>query len=418
MSQASLNPSAVPLESTSFDPGLRIRLSVMMFLQYAVWGAWYSVLNVYLAKLGFSGSEIGWAYATVSIASIFSPLVFGQIADRWVAAQYLLVVLHLAGAVMLFLMTRFETFGPFFACALVYALLYMPTLSLTNALALHHIRDAGRHFPGVRVFGTIGWIVIGLFVGWYLNQSSSAPVLAAAVLSIITGVYCLTLPHTPPKGKAGETLPFIRALGLLKERVFALFIFVSFILAVVLAGYFLLTGRFLDAIGVKKIAAVMTVGQMSEMILLPLLPVFLRFWGMKWTLMLGMAAWGVRYWLFSIGHPMAVIYIAIALHGVCYDFFFVAAYIYVDSKAGQEIRASAQALFNLVVMGLGMFLGTLFFGVLSDRYSEKVGEVTKVDWHTVWAFPILGAIVVLVIFFIGFREKKASAEGAQAAPAA
>jgi MFS family permease len=345
------------------------------------------VLAIYLGKLGFSGTQIGAVYGTMALASIFSPIVFGQIADRWLPTQHLLAGLHLGGAVMLYMVTRFSAFTPFYVCVLIYGVLFIPTISLTNALSFHHIQDAARHFPSMLACG----------------------------LSVILGVYCLILPHTPPRGRPGDALPFVKAVGLLRESRFSLFIVVSFILSIVLAGYFSFTPPFLksEAVNMERVApvaSIMTVGQFTEMLLLPFLPFFLKRIGMKWTLALGMAAWGIRYAIFSLGLPLPAIILAIALHGICYDFFFVAAYIHVDNQATGDMRASAQALFNIVTMGLGMWLGNMAFGALNDHFTTGAGTPAEaVAWQPFWAYPALGVLMVLIVFALGFREKKPAA---------
>ena len=386
------------------DPGLRIRLSIMMFIQYAAWGAWWSVLSIYLGEIDFKPEQVGDVYATVAIASIIMPLLIGQLADRWVPTQYLLSALFLAGAAALYAVTQYTEFATFYWLVLVWALLYVPTITLTNSLSFHHVPDAAKYFPGIRVFGTIGWIVSGVFVGFNLDDTTAQPIYLACILSAVMGVYCLLLPHTPAPGKGGDLLPFVKALGLLRNKAFALFILVSFCTSVVLAGYFTFAGQFLKHIEMPNIAAVMTVGQVTEMILLPFLPFFLKHLGMKRTLALGMAAWGVRYAIFGIGHPPWFIIGGIALHGICYDFFFVAAYIHVDNQADKTMRASAQALFNIVTMGLGMWLGNKIFGQLVAYCTDADTEI--VDWTTVWTWPAVGVVVCLIIFYLGFKEQK------------
>jgi nucleoside transporter len=393
-------------ELASLPPALRIKLSVMMFLQYAIWGAFWVVLGIYLGKIDFDPGQIGKIYATTAIASIVSPLIFGQIADRWVATEYLLVGLHVAGAALLYLATRFTDFDAFRAIMLGWALLYIPTISLTNALSLHNVPNAAKHFPGIRVFGTIGWIAAGLFVGAALDDTTSQPILLAALLSAIMGVFCLFLPHTPPTGKPGEAFAFVRAFNMFREPSFTVFMIVSFILSIVLSGYYAFTGPFLKDINIERVAPVagiMTIGQFSEMLLLPFLPLFLRHFGMKWTLVIGMAAWGLRYGVFSLGNPLWLVIASLALHGLCYDFFFVAAYIHVDNKASVQIRASAQALFNLVVMGLGMWIGNEVFGWLVKRFT---GPEKIVNWSQVWFYPTVVVVVALVMFIAGFRERR------------
>ncbi len=405
-------PEVLSFAPANQPPGvpmpLRIKLSIMMVLQYAAWGAWWTVLSKYLAATGFSGPQIGAIYGTTAIASIFSPIIFGQIADRWMPTQFLLAGLHLGGAALLYLSTRYAAFDPFYYTVLAWALLYIPTVSLTNSLSLHHLPDASRDFPGIRVFGTIGWIVAGLIVGLQLNESSTQPIMLACGLSAVLGLFCLLLPHTPPTGKAGDALPFIKAFALLKDGVFATFLLVSFIVSVVLAGYYAFTAIYLADVGIQKAAAVMTVGQFTEMLLLPFLPLLLRSIGMKWTLALGMAAWGVRYGIFAFSPPVALVVLGVALHGICYDFFFVAAYIHVDNQASRDIRASAQALFNLVTMGLGMWVGNIFFGRLVERSTSASG----VNWMHVWGLPTIGVVVALAIFAATFKVRRKPAEPA------
>jgi len=397
--------------NAALDIRLRLRLSAMMFLQYATWGAWWVVLAIYIKEIGFTPEEIGRVFATTAIASMFSPLFFGQIADRWVPTQYLLAVLHLGAGGALFLATRYTSFWPFYICVLTWSLLYIPTISLTNSLSFHQIPDADKHFPGIRVFGTIGWIVAGWMVGLAgLDEGSTQPILFAGGIAVILGFYCLFLPHTPPSGKAGDTLPPLKALGLLRDGNFVLFIGVSFIISVILAGYFVFTSVFLsDApLKVKNVAPLMTVGQCAEIIFLIFLPFFLKRLGMKWTLTLGIGAWGLRYAIFSCSHWVWLAVIGIALHGICYDFFFVASYIHTDNQAAKDIRASAQALFNFVTMGVGMFLGSELFGHLVGVYTEN--EVT--DWTRVWAYPALASVVVLAIFILFFKEKRKAVDNA------
>ena len=418
----SLNGSVPAAPSTGVSATLRLRLSLMMLLQYMIWGAFWSVLSKYLGVLEFTGAQIGAVYGTTAVASMISPLIFGQIADRWVPTQYLLGALHLLGAASLLLVTRFTGYSAVYGCVLAWALLYFPTISLTNSLSFHQISDVGRYFPGIRVFGTIGWIAAGWLVfNFGLDESSYQPILLAAGLSAVSGLYFLTLPHTPPSGKAGETFPALRAIALLKDPSFAVFVFVSFLIAIVLAGYFVFTGPFLEHVGAKlgvsymsHAAPLMTLGQFSEMILLLMLPFFLKHMGMKKTLLIGMGAWGLRYAIFSLGQPAWAVVGAILLHGICYDFFFVAAYIHTDNQAGKDMRASAQAMFNFVVMGAGMLVGSVAFGGLFDHYSTEVvqaGEkVLQTDWTTMWLYPAVGAVIALVIFALAFKPNKQEPE--------
>jgi nucleoside transporter len=409
------------LEPPGLDLNTRFRLSAMMLLQYATWGMWWVVLSMYIKTLAFTDPQVGWIYATMAIASIVSPLVFGQIADRWLPTQYMLAGMHIAGGGLLLLITQQEEFTSFFICVQLYALIYIPTISLTNSLSFHHVPDAEKHFPSIRVFGTIGWILAGLFVGRYLFEASAQPIFAAAISSFVLGAYCLTLPNTPPSGESTETLAFLRAFHMLKDKTFLLFIIVSFIISIILAGYFSFASLFLQDLNFDTIsehagvATFLAIGQVTEMLLLPFLPFFLKRIGMKRTLALGMAAWGIRYGLFAAGGPIPLIIFGIALHGICYDFFFVAAYIHVDNRASRNMRASAQAFFNLVTMGLGMLFGNYVFGQLKAGFTREIPAtlpaaektVEQTDWSSVWTYPAIAVIVVLIIFMIGFREKSA-----------
>jgi len=297
----SSGPNA-PAPPTGLGAKLRTQLSIMMLLQYALWGAWWSVLGKYISALEYGGTEIGRIYATTAIASIISPLVFGQIADRWISTQYLLAGLHLAGAVVLYLATLYTDFGVIYTFVLIWAILYVPTISLTNALSFHHIPDAARFFPSIRVFGTIGWIVAGLTVTIVgLDEETVEPILLAAGISFALGLYCLTLPKTPPKGDTGVAFPPLQAIGMLRDTQFAFFIIVSFLISMALAAYFAFCSVFLGAppLNIESAAGIMTIGQFSEMLLLPLLAFFIRKFGMKWTLLIGMLAWSVRYGIFA-----------------------------------------------------------------------------------------------------------------------
>ncbi len=404
MAQTGPSPDAAAAKQQVLALPLRTKLSLMMFLQYAVWGAWFSVIGKYMVQLGFDAIEITRVYATLSVASIISPLVFGQIADRYLPTQYLLAMLHLAGAGALFVATRYTEFGNFYFWILAYMLLYVPTISLANSLSFHHVPDASKHFPGIRVFGTIGWIVTGLIVGFTLNEQSTEPILLAAGLSVVLGLYCLVLPHTPPTGKPGDTWPPVRALAMLRDGQFATFVTISFFMAILLSGYFAFTAIYLGAAprNVERVAAWMTLGQCSEMILLPLVPFFLKYLGMKRTLLLGIAAWGIRYGIFSLGEPAGLILGSLVLHGICYDFFFVAAYIHTDGQAPKDIRASAQALINFIIMGLGMLVGNELFGKLG-QYCTHDGVM---DWQSFWRYPAIAVVIPLGLLLIGFQDKK------------
>lgn len=389
--------------------GLRINLSIMMFLQFAVWGAWFVVLGNYLKALHFDGSDIGSIYATMSLGAILSPMFIGQIADRYFSSERLMAVLHLLGAAILYQLAWTTAPSAFYWTALVYALVYSPTLSLSNSIAFTHLPDAARDFPGIRVLGTIGWIAAGLIVGRTLSIESNQPLLLASSFSAVLGLASFFLPHTPPTGKAGDALPFLRALDLLKERSFAVFFGVSFVITIVLAFYYSFTSLYLEKqIGVKDVASTMTIGQWAEMLLLPALPFFLARLGMKWVLAMGMLAWGVRYAIFALGQPEPsllywVVIASLALHGICFDFFFAAGFIHVDNESPSEIRASAQALFSFLTYGFGMWLGSELSGRLNSFYTTKVDGAEVTNWNAFWTVPSIGVFVCLAIFVLFFR---------------
>ncbi len=438
------------LGAPPLDAGLRLNLSIMMLLQYAIWGAWFSVLGNRLAAMGLS-EHIGSIFGTMALGTIFAPIVTGQIADRYFSSEKLMAVLHLAGAGFLYWLASIppvppippmltgplfdvakiahdaavqETASKFYWIALAYALIYSPTLALSNSIAFTHLPDGTRDFPGVRVLGTIGWIVAGLAVGLGLRlvyddpKTSDGPLKMAAAFSLVLGLYSFALPHTPPKGKAGDVLPFLRAVRLLKEPSFAVFYSVSFIITIVLAFYYNYTGMYLEKhLGVKDVASTMTIGQWSEMLLLPLLPLFLFRLGMKWVLAIGMLAWGLRYGVFAWGGTMELgvffwpVVLSLAFHGVCYDFFFAAGFIHVDNESPSDIKGSAQALFVFLTYGLAMWLGSELSNRVFKHYTTKEpGEGGKLvdvtDWASFWTVPSVGVLIALVLFVAFFRLRR------------
>ncbi|MDB5295773.1 MAG: transporter, partial [Phycisphaerales bacterium] len=378
MAQApALDYAAVPPKEPEFDLGIWARLSVMMFLQFAVWGAWFTVLNLYLGKtLGFSGTQIGSVYGTMALGAIFSMTVAGQLADRVLASEYLMAIFHLAGAVLLFLLARVTSFGGFWWVALAYALMYNPTLALSNAIAFANIKNS-THFAWVRVFGTLGWILAGMSIDFVMPAGSAdtnRPILLAAALSAALGVFSFFLPHTPPSGRKGDGIPFVRAFKLLRDPSFGVFFAVSLLITIALAFYYGFAGSFLDEAKVKNVASVMTIGQWSELLFMLLLPFGIRYLGMKFVLAIGMAAWVVRYYLFSTaadGTHYTLLLLGVALHGVCFDFFLAAGFIHTDTKAPAAIRGSAQALFSFLVYGVGMFLGSEISGRVVSTFTAN-----------------------------------------------
>jgi nucleoside transporter len=384
----------------------------MMFLQYFIWGAWYVTLGTYLSQtLHFNGAEVGLAYGSTAIAAMISPFFMGMIADRFLSTERLLVGLHLTGALLLYTASTMPTFGRFYPVLIGYALLYMPTLALTNSLSFHHLKDPAREFPSIRVLGTIGWIAAGLIVGRLGVEATAIPMRIAASASLLLGLYSFALPHTPP----GPLVRSVRvrdvlgldALTLLKDRSFAVFMLGSFLLCVPLQFYYAFTNLFLNEIGLPEPASKMTLGQVSEIGFMLLLPWFLLRFGSKRVLLVGMAAWSLRYLLFAQGNAGGLawmLYLGILLHGVCYDFFFVAGQIYVNQRANERIRAAAQGLLTFVTLGMGLFIGAGISGRVVDA-NRVVGPAGVVphEWGSVWMVPAGLAAGILLLFASLFR---------------
>ena len=395
----------------------RVKLSVMMFLEYFVWGAWYVTLGTWLGAIGFSGEQIGLTYGTTALAAMISPFFVGMIADRFFATQRLLAILHaLGGLAILYASTR-NTFWPLYTAILIHTLFYMPTLALTNSLSFRQMENPGREFPPVRVLGTIGWIVAGLFVGSLGVEATSTPLQLAAAGSLGLAAFCLALPHTPPQ-KTGRVsvrdVLGLDALALMADRSFAVFVIGSFLVCIPLQFYYAFANPFLNELGVTNAAGKMTLGQMSELVFMLLMPWFFRRLGVKKMLLVGMAAWVTRYALFAHGDngPFVwMLYAGILLHGICYDFFFVTGQIYVDQKAPSNVRAAAQGFITFVTYGVGMLIGSWMSGLVVDAYAITSGGATVGhDWLHIWLVPAAGAAVVLGLFALFFRSPEAAKE--------
>ena len=399
---------------------IRARLCLMMFLEFFIWGGWFVTLGSYLAAaLHASGAQSGLAYSTQSWGAIIAPFIVGLIADRYLNAERMLGALHLAGALLMYALYRAPDFGAFYPCVLGYMILYMPTLALVNAIAFRQMQEPARNFSGVRVWGTIGWIVAGLVISYLFAWDSPAGIsrgllrntfLMCALASLVLGIYSFTLPRTPPRPPTGERLRLSHLLGfdalvLLRQRNFAIFFLASVLICIPLAFYYQNANQFLTEIGLANATGKQTIGQMSEVLFMLAIPLFLRTFGMKTTLLVGMLAWAARYLLFAFGNAQALAFmliIGVALHGVCYDFFFVSGQIYTDSKAGAQHKAAAQGLITLATYGLGMLIGFSAAGLIDDIYA--LGD--RHDWRAIWLYPAAFAALVFVLFAVSFRNEK------------
>lgn len=414
-----------------------VRLSVMMFMQFFVWGSYLVSMGKFLAaKFPSDTSITGQAYGTNSIAGIISPLIVGFIADKLLPGKFALGILHLAGAALLYKASIAETSGDFYWTLLAYSLCYMPTLGLANSVTFGQLSAPEKQFPAIRVWGTIGWIAAGLAVVYVLgpmaNKNTAAgaaavdagatalPFQMGAIVSAVLGAFCFTLPGEAPQEKKGTTVAGalgLDAAKLLTDPSFLVFALCSFLICIPLAIYYGWTNRFIAEAGVAGSEGKMTFGQVSEIAFMVLMPVFLMRFGVKTMLLIGMAAWFGRYFLFSYGAGMAgeaeqkqtmtsVLILGIVLHGICYDFFFVTGQLYTDHKAPKELRASAQGLISLLTYGAGMWIGNVVGGMLETKFklASPSGTLT-LNWQQFWLYPALMATGIAVLFLVAFRDK-------------
>ncbi|HJQ70750.1 MAG TPA: nucleoside permease [Blastocatellia bacterium] len=395
------------------------RLSLMMFLQFFVWGAWFVTLGTHLSQIGFTIGEVNYTYLMNNIAAVISPFFVGMIADRFFASQKVMGVLHLAGAVIMYLCADQTSVGALIFGLLLYNLTYMPTLALVNAVSFRQMKSPDAQFPKVRVWGTIGWIVAGLVITYiqfhhYQDVEKSAiPMKMAAIASALLGLYSFTLPNTPPqnvgkKVSAGEVLG-VKAFRLLKDTSFFVFVLCSLLISIPLAFYYNLTNLYLNDLGMQGAAAKQSMGQMSEVFFMILMPWFFVRLGVKKMLLVGMLAWVLRYAFFAQGNLGSLewmLYAGILLHGICYDFFFVTGQIYVDKKASSEIRASAQGFIALITYGVGIGLGAILAAFVGEAFTVDGAK----NWKMIWWIPCAFAAAISLFFALTFRDRTADKE--------
>jgi nucleoside transporter len=386
-------------------------LSIMMFFEYFVWGSWYVTMSTYMSEnLHSSGVQIGAAYSALAIATMISPFFVGMIADRYFSAQKLMGFLHFIGAFLLFFATRITDNTVFYWVILVYSLLYMPTIALSNSVAFNQMPDPGKQFPKIRVFGTLGWIAQGFVIGNLGWEKTPNTFLMAAAVSAILGLYSFALPDTPPRAKTSESVSFGKAIGseamvLLKNNAYLIFFIAAILICIPLAFYYGFANLFLVEKGMEDAAGKMILGQISEAVFILAIPFLFNRIGVKNMLILGMSGWVLRYFAFGNGDTGSnywMLYAGIILHGICYDFFFVTGYMYTEKKAGEKIKNSAQGLFTFATYGLGMFIGTWISGFVADNYKLPQGH----DWLRIWLVPAYIALAVLILFILFFREKR------------
>jgi len=400
---------------------IRVQLSVMMFLEFFIWGGWFVTLGTFLGKnLQASGLETANIFSTQSFGAIIAPFIIGLIADRFFNAERILGVLHLTGAFLMYKMYGAENVASFYPYTLSYMIVYMPTLALVNSVSFRQMENPEKEFATIRVWGTIGWIVAGLAISYLFHWDNEQGVsqgllkntfLMSGVAAFVLGIFSFLLPKTPPvnKGQSGgiSEILGLDSLKLLKDKNFLLFFISSILICIPLAFYYQNAHPFLESTGLSNPTATMAIGQVSEALCILLIPVFFSRFGFKETILLGMLAWTIRYVLFAYGNAgdlSFMLILGIALHGICYDFFFVAGQIYTDARAGEKYKSSAQGLITLATYGVGMLIGFWVAGFVSEHY--KAADGTGYLWQNIWLIPAAIAAFITVFFALLFKDSK------------
>lgn len=398
----------------------RIQLSLMMFLEFFIWGGWFVTLGTFLgSNLQADGGQIGQVFSTQSWGAIIAPFIIGLIADRYFNAEKILGVLHILGAGLMYMMYASDNVAAFYPYTLVYMIFYMPTLALVNSVSFNQMKDPEKEFSNIRVFGTIGWIVAGLLISYLFHWDSQENAakgllkntfLLSGIASLALGLMSFTLPKTPPSKRTGEKVSIKQILGLdalklLNDKNFAIFFIASILICIPLAFYYQNANPFLFNIGLANPTGKMTIGQASEVLFMLALPIFFSRFGFKKTILVGMLAWALRYVLFAFGNAgdlSFMLILGIALHGVCYDFFFVSGQIYTNSKAGEQYKSAAQGLITLATYGVGMLIGFKIAGIITDAYKTETGF----DYKMIWLIPAIIAAAVFLLFAATFKDEK------------
>lgn len=405
-------------------PTIRVQLSFMMFLEFFIWGAWFVTLGTFLAKnLNATEFEKANVFSTQSWGAIIAPFIIGLIADRFFNAEKILGILHLIGAALMYMMFKSENTAVFYPYVLSYMILYMPTLALVNSVSFRQMQNPEKEFPSIRIFGTIGWILAGVIISYVFhwdneqnnttNDTLRNTFLMASIASLVLGLFSFTLPKTPPK-KAGQGASISQILGLdalrlLKDKNFLVFFISSILICIPLAFYYANANVFLTDVGLENPTAKMAIGQVSEVLFLLLIPFLFKRFGFKNTILIGMLAWAVRYLLFAYGNAgelSFMLILGIALHGICYDFFFVSGQIYTDAKAGERYKSSAQGLITLATYGIGQLIGFWVAGYIGNKYKDLASVSIGDFWQHVWLVPAGIAAIVCFLFAVIFRNDK------------
>jgi nucleoside transporter len=405
---------------------LKTRLALMMFIQYIIWGAWYVTITTYLTStLHFSATAAGAVFGTASVASLVSPFFVGLVADRFFATERVMAVLYILGAVLMYLLTQVQSVSAVYLLVLAFCLCYFPTIALTNSITMQQVADPGRDFPLIRVAGTIGWIVINNVVGYLRIEADSSQFLLAAGASVVMAVYSLVaLPHTPPRARGQKVtarqILGLDALAMMKQRSYLVFVIASFLACIPLTFYYSFTNPFLNDAGVVNAAGKMTLGQVSEVGLMLAMPIVFRFVSVRGILIAGMAAWTIRYVLLAYGNAdtgMWMFYVAILLHGICYDFFFVTGQLYTDQEAPAHLRSTAQGFITFVTYGAGMLVGSLLSGGALDYFSTTHADGTVIrNWTQFWLSSAAMSFAILLLVLVFFRSRS-RIEAAATSPA-